>query len=187
MIIYFATSNKYKFEEVNPLFKKNNIKLRQLNIEKPELKDKSAEEIVKYAAEFLANKHNKNIIVEDTGIYFKAYKDFPGVHSKWIFLTIGYEGILKLLEGKNKEAYFKTVVGYCAPRKKPIIFYDTLKGNISKEVKCLDKDVMPYERIFIPKKFNKTLAEVHEKKGEFSHRIKAFKKLILNCLFCMNS
>lgn len=177
MKIFFVTNNRHKFSEVKEVFDKFKIEIEQIREDKPEDKSDEIAEVAKKAAEFLANKHKKPIIVDDTGVYFSAYNNFPGAHPKFIFQSIGYGGIFKLLEGKDRSAYFKTAAAYCEPGKKPIVFEAKCEGKISDEVYNAGDDIMPYERIFIPEGYSEVWAKIHDIKREISHRVKAFTKL----------
>ena len=71
-----------------------------------------------------------------------------------------------------------SVIGYCSPGKKAKVFEGKLPGRIILKVMKPRTDVLPYERIFVPKGFSKTVVELgFEKKNEISHRAKAFHKL----------
>ncbi len=178
MKLTFATQNKHKFQEAKAVLGKYNIHVEQLNVEKVEDKEKSVHEIAKSAAEQFANRYKKPIMVDDTGIFFKAYSNFPGANPRLMFECLGYEGLLKLLAGKERHAYFLCCVGFCMPKKKPVVFEGKLEGNITLVPFNMEKDVMPYERIFVPKGATKTLSSMtREQKNDISHRAKAFEKL----------
>ena len=176
MKISFVTQNKYKFDEVKEILGRFNIKVEHINVEKPE-KGKTIEEISKNAAEVLSQKLNKAVVVEDTGVFFNAYDNFPGKEPKKVFNRVGFKGLLDKLKEKKRKAYFKTVAAYCEPGKKAKLFVGVVNGRISEEVRCKDKDVMPYEKIFIPEGYDKVWAEIPEIKKKISHRVKAFERL----------
>jgi XTP/dITP diphosphohydrolase len=182
MDIYFATTNKHKIKEARLALRNSNVKIHALNAEKIEPENWAIEEIVRNNSKRIADENVKTVIVEDTGVFFEAFDDFPGNMPKRWFEKLGYEGLLgKFFEGdkevKNRRAYFKTVIGYCEPGKKPLIFVGIMKGSIGKEVRGLDKDVMAYERIFICKDGRYLCDYSRKEKDEISHRAKAFRKL----------
>lgn len=173
----FATSNKHKVEEVSAILKEYNIRVEHLNIRYNETRAETVEEVVKESISKLSKELRLELIIEDTGIFFKAYNNFPGPYPKIVFEKLGYDGIFKLLENKNREAYFKTVVGYCKPEKEPLLFEGIFDGIIANEIFDVDKNVMPYERIFIPNGYNVPLSSItREEKNKISHRAKAFRK-----------
>ena len=177
MKIYFVTTNKHKFQEVKDILKDYPIELEHLDMEYEENHDFSMEEITKQAAKKLSSELNKTIILEDTGLFFEAYPNFPGALPKFVINTLSFKGIFKLLEGESRKAYFKTVAAFCEPEKEPVLFEGIMKGEITKEVFNKDKDEMPYDKIFIPEGKDKTISDMSlEEKNSFSQRSKAFKK-----------
>ncbi len=179
MEIYLATSNKHKFEEVSKVFAEQGLELKQLTSEsKIENKDETLEQTAEDNAKRIADKTGKVVVVDDTGVFFKAYNDFPGVNPAWVFKRLGYEGLLKLLEGKEREAYFKTVIAYCEPGKEPKVFAEKFFGEITKEVYDKDLDRLPYERIFKMKDGRIMSSISREEKNQISHRAKAFRRLL---------
>jgi len=177
MKIVFITTNKFKFEEVGGILKDYPIELEQLSIEYEEDHDSSIEEIARSAAKKLSTEINKPIILEDTGLFFKAYEGFPGALPKFVFNTLGYKGIFKLIEGESRKAYFKTVAAYCEPNEDPVLFSGTMRGEITDEIYNKDQEAMPYDRIFIPEGKSKTISDMTlQEKNSLSQRAEAFKK-----------
>ena len=175
--IYFVTTNKHKFEEVQDVLKDYPIELEQLDLEYEENHDLGMEEIAKTAAKKLANKLNKPIILEDTGLFFEAYPGFPGALPKFVITTLGYKGIFKLLEGESKKAYFQTVAAFCEPGKEPVTFEGKLYGEFTNKVHNKDKDTMPYNRIFKVKGEDRTISDMTlQEFNAVSHRAKVFRK-----------
>ena len=178
MKIFFVTSNKHKAEEVKKVMEKYSIEIEHIDYEYDEPQDVDINEVSLRAAKSLAEKLGKPVCVDDTGIFFEAYPNFPGLVSKFIFYTIGYEGIFRLLSGKSKKAYFKTAAGYCEPGKEPLVFEGFMHGSIIDDVRNPEADCMPYNRIFIPEGETRTLSSMTEQeKLSFLQRTKAFSKL----------
>lgn len=135
------------------------------------------EEIAQKASQKLAQQLDRPVVLEDTGLFFEAYNGFPGALPKFVFSTIGYRGIFKLLEDEKRNTYFKTVAAYCEPDKDPVLFEGIMRGKITDKVYNKDKDEMPYDKIFIPEGKTKTVSDMTlEEKNSFSQRAKAFKK-----------
>jgi XTP/dITP diphosphohydrolase len=172
--VYLLTSNPGKVEEIKLLVKKFGIEVLAEDMEIPEIKSDSQEEIAIEKVKFATKKIKKHVITEDTGIYFEAYENFPGTNSRWIFESIGYEGILKILEGESRKAYFKTTVGFCEPGKEPEVFVGICKGEITEKIRGSPHPRLPYDAIFIPEGETRTFAEMtKEEKNKYSHRAKA--------------
>ncbi len=174
MKLFLVTGNKHKLQEARAVFSEYNIEVEQIDEEKHEPKDMNLKEIAEYNAKKFYEKYKKPIIVDDTGVFFKAYDNFPGNHPKLMFQTLGYKGLLKLLEGEDREVDFVTVVGFCDGILKT--FEGSLKCKADTKVNDKDIDVLPYERILLVNK--RPLSSFsREDKNKISHRAKAFRKV----------
>jgi len=96
------------------------------------------------------------VLVDDTGIYFDAYTDFPWALTKYIYKGIGLAWIQKLFDGeKNMKAHFQTVLWYMDDSlEEPLLFVWEIHGSLSfdrltKEWGEHDHH-LPYDLIFIP-------------------------------------
>lgn len=178
MIVNFVTTNKHKFEEAKLALRQYNIEVVQLNRPYEENHDESMTNIVRQAAQRMALEVKKPVAVEDTGLFFTAWPGFPGALPKFVWQTIGYKGIFKLLEDTDRGAYFKTVLGWCQPGEEPKLFSAVMRGVITKQVYNKNREFMPYDRIFIPAGEKVTISDMTmEKKNSFSQRGKVFRKL----------
>ncbi|MHA1238198.1 MAG: XTP/dITP diphosphatase [Candidatus Odinarchaeia archaeon] len=176
MKLFFATGNKNKVKEAQEILKQFGFEVEHLPIERVELQSDNLEEIASYSALEIANKVNKTVFVEDTGLFIEYLKGFPGPYSSYVYKTIGNEGILKLLRDvENRKAYFESVIAFCKPREKPVCVSARVYGRISKEIRG---ELWGYDPIFIPDEGNgKTYAEmgIYEK-NKISHRRKVLEK-----------
>ncbi|HEX9721688.1 MAG TPA: RdgB/HAM1 family non-canonical purine NTP pyrophosphatase [Candidatus Paceibacterota bacterium] len=177
MKVTFVTTNKHKFQEVQDILKNYAIELEHLDMEYEENHDSSLDEIARSAAKKLAEKLQKPVVLEDTGLFFEAYNNFPGALPKFVIHSIGFKGIFKLLQGESRKAYFKTMAAFCQPGQEPVLFEGIMRGEIAEEIHNQDKDEMPYDKIFIPKGKTKTISDMTlEEKNSFSQRAQAFRK-----------
>ena len=176
--LIFVTGNKGKVKEAEKKFEKFDIKVVQKDIGYPEPQVESLEEVANFGINFLKNKIDSPFIIEDAGIFIDSLKGFPGVYSKYVFYTIGCNGILKLLENKeNRHAVFKSLYAYYRPGKKTKLFLGKCEGKISDKI--IGSKGFGYDPIFIPKDHSKTFGEMEAtEKNMFSHRGKSLEKLI---------
>ena len=178
MKLYFVTTNPHKRAEVQAVLQPYGHEVEQLDREYDELQDASLAEIAASGARSIARDVNAPVMTDDTGFYFEAYNDFPGILSKFVYQALGYHGLLKLLEEEDRSAYSMSVAAYCEPDGEPVTFEGFTKGSISKEVYDQDADVQPFERIFIPEGYEVTSSKLsREEKNKISHRGQAFRKL----------
>ncbi|MBP2144342.1 XTP/dITP diphosphohydrolase [Methanococcus voltae] len=182
MKLLFATGNMNKVNEAKLILKNSKYEIEQLKIPYPELQG-TLEEVAEYGAKYVYDKYTLNkkiskdgsgIIVEDSGLFIESLREFPGTYSKFVQMTLGNEGILKLLGTcKKRNAYFKTVIGYYNGKELKT-FTGTVEGTISYKIKSNGYG-FAYDSIFIPKNHEKTFAEMlPEEKSDISHRKNAF-------------
>ena len=180
MKLFFVTSNEHKVEEVAHVLASHGIEVEQVDTELAEPDVGSQERVALYKAEQAYALVTKPVIVEDTGIYFKAYHDFPGIFAKRVYLGIGFKGLLKLLQGEDRRALFKVVIVLQWGKRKNQrkLFVGTLEGSMGSKLKKPHSKRLAYEKLFIPEGYSKTIVEMPlAEKNKFSHRAVAAKKL----------
>src|SRR3989344_606299 len=148
MQISIVTSNHGKFLEIKDILGKFGIRSIQEPIETKE-QGNTLEERCLSKPQDAYSKLQKPLIVDDTGLFFEAFENFPGPFPKKVFTELGFDGILEKLKGKNRQAYFKTLICYIG--KTGHKFFDgSVNGKISDKVFDGGHKSLPYDRIFIP-------------------------------------
>ncbi|MCX8158105.1 MAG: hypothetical protein N3D73_00360 [Candidatus Diapherotrites archaeon] len=173
--LFFVTGNKHKFQEIKSILKNINLKQIDIKISEPDLKE---EEVALHKAREAFKKIKKPLIVEDTGVYFSAYRNFPGNLAKRVYESIGFKGLIALLKStKNKKGYFKTVICY-KDAKREKIFLGKMRVKFLTKIVAKHKDRLPYEKIAYHEKLKKVICDLKkEEKNKISHRAKAARKL----------
>ncbi|MFA5101859.1 MAG: XTP/dITP diphosphatase [Candidatus Thermoplasmatota archaeon] len=176
--IYFITGNKGKVKEATEKLRPLGFSVVQKDLGYPEVQADSLEEVAAWGASYVREKLNQPFILEDAGLFIESFQGFPGVYSKYVFFTIGLDGILRLLEGvENRNAVFRSVYAYCEPGKKPVILIGECTGVIAK--KKQGTHGFGYDPIFLPHGAQKTFGEMTvDEKNQFSHRARALEKLL---------
>ena len=176
--ITLVTSNKNKVREFKKVLEPE-IKVKHIELEYPELRSDEPEEIVEMASRQLSDSVGKAVVVEDSGLFIKSLSGFPGTCTKYIFVRIGNEGILKVMEKvRDRKCHYKSAIGYCEPGKKAVSFFGIEEGKISRSVK--GKYGWGQDPIFIPEKEKKTYGELRKDKEKYSvnvFRRRALEKL----------
>jgi len=156
--INFVTSNSGKVREFKQILEPE-IKVNHIQISYPEIRSENPEEIARHSAQELAERLKKNVVVEDSGLFIKSLNDFPGTYSATIHKKIGLNGILKLMEGvQDRTCFYRSVVSYCEPDKKPVSFLGEEKGKIAESIR--GNFGFGHDPIFIPEGSNKTYGEM---------------------------
>ena len=185
--LLFFSNNKNKIIEIKKIFNKFNLELLSLNdlniSNEPEETGKTFEENAKIKSDYGFNKTGIPCFADDSGICIESLNWKPGVLSKRFlnnFKTYEscFESIIKSTKKNSKQnAYFKTSISLTFKNNQNVIFNGKIDGKIAEKVKGVFG--FGYDPIFIPKNYNKTLAELSTKeKNEISHRSIAVTKLI---------
>jgi XTP/dITP diphosphohydrolase len=177
--LWFVTQNPHKYQEARRVLDPFGIKIRTLDSPKTEIQSTNLGEIAKFAAEEAAKKHNRTVVIEDSGLFVNALNGFPGPYSSYVHATIGIEGLLRLMRRpRRREAYFQASLALASPRDSCVEFSGKVYGTISH--KSAGTGGFGFDPIFIPKGARKTFAQGgKEFKDKDSHRAIAFRKLAL--------
>lgn len=178
MEILFATSNPHKLSEAREILEPAGVIVKQVRIEYPEIRADDVIEVAREGALYVSSRLKKAVIVEDTGLFIKSLRGFPGIYSKYVLNTIGKQGILKLMRDIGERyAEFRCCIGFCKPEIKPITFTGIVRGKIATEIR--GSYGFGYDPIFIPENSTKTYGEMRaSEKNRISHRKKAFMKFL---------
>lgn len=155
--ITYVTGNWAKILSARQMLEPLGFDVEQVKMDVPELQDDSIEEVAKYSAKWASEKLQCAVLKNDSGLCVDALNGFPGPYTHYVEDTLGEDGILKLLEGKeNRKAYFVEVLAYCEYGSEPIVFKSITPGTIA-----LEKSGTygwSWDFIFIPETADKTLA-----------------------------
>jgi len=177
--LWFVTQNAHKYQEARRILDPFGIKIRMLASPKTEIQSTDLGEIAKVAAEEAAEKHNRRVLVEDSGLFVRVLNGFPGPFSSYVHETIGVEGLLRLMSRQTRrEAYFQASLALASPQDSSQEFSGKVHGTISH--KSVGTNGFGFDPIFIPTGTRKTFAQGGNRfKDKYSHRATAFRKLAL--------
>jgi len=164
--IIFVTHNKGKVKSAEKYFK--NIKLSTIDFELDEPRSDDIQEIAKSKVIQAYEMVKKPCIALDTDFRIDELNGFPRAFVNFSLETIGIEGILKLMENKNNRACaFNECLAY-HDGKKIHYFYGKHPGQLSNEIQGIDRKEKWSDLwyVFIPKGFNKTLAQMNEQERD---------------------
>jgi XTP/dITP diphosphohydrolase len=180
-VVFFATSNINKFNEVRSILRQYDISVGMLKLKGDEIQSDSLKEIAQKSVIYAYKRCQLPIFVEDAGLFINELNGFPGPYAAYVYKTIHNSGILKLMDDKKKrDAKFRSVIGYCDQEtiSEPTCFEGEVNGQITlAERKELGKSGFGFDPIFQPSGNEKTFAEMTlVEKNRYSHRAIAIRK-----------
>ena len=171
--IVVVTTSKNKLAEINEILGTNH-KVSGLDI--PEIQSLDLEEVITHKAREAYQKIKKPILVEDVSFEIKALKGLPGTFIKFFLKTLGTEGTVALVKGKNTKTKVTTAAAIY-DGKKLKIFEGTIYGTLSP--KDRGEYGFGFDKVFIPVGYKQTLAQMPPSlKNKISHRAKALRQVL---------
>jgi len=166
--LHFITSNSGKVKSLQAALDKLKapVTVKQYAMKLDEIQADDPEEISQQKARDAFKELKKPLVVEDSGFCINALNGFPGVYSRYILDTIGADGIMKLMEGKeDRSCHFTAVATFIDAQGKIISFRDSRAGKsqIAKKKDTISKDhplawSADLWKIYMPEGSNKTLS-----------------------------
>jgi len=170
MSLTFVTSNQYKLEEAQQILDR---KLERSIVEIDEIQSLEIEEVIEAKAKEAYERLGKPLIVTDTGLYIQDLDGFPGALIKWMYQSLGNQGISNIAGGSNAEA--KTVIGFYDGESLKT-YTGVVKGEITKKPR--GNKGFGWDPVFRPGGSEKSFGEMEdEEKNSFSMRKNAFEKM----------
>ena len=168
--VIFVTHNKGKIASAKKYLKDVNLKIFEYELEEPRSDD--IKYISKYKVMEAYRLVNEPCISLDCGFWIDELNGFPRAFVNYSLETIGIEGILKLMEGKEKRTCkFTECLSYYDGKELKQFMGEHL-GTLSKKIlgNDTDKKWSDLWYIYKPYGYNKTLAQMTEEERE--NRIK---------------
>jgi XTP/dITP diphosphohydrolase len=167
-----VTSNRGKLEEFRSALAPLDVEVQHSEEECDEIQADTLREVVLSCLDQLEAKRLKDIVIDDSGLFVHALDGFPGVYSSYVLRTIGMDGILRLLDGKDdRSAHFECCIGASLGGRRL-----TVTGRSEGTIAAAPSGTggFGFDPIFVPSGFYRTFAEISitEKNG-ISHRGRA--------------
>ena len=107
--LYFASSNKHKFQETKKILESFGVKIKFYKIELEEIQSNSLSEVASKKVINAFEVLKKPVIIEDDGLFIDSLGNFPGVYSSYVFKTIGNKGILRLVSDTRAAKFVSNI------------------------------------------------------------------------------
>jgi XTP/dITP diphosphohydrolase len=181
-ILYFATGNSGKFEEVKNYLEayEPSIELLQYSEDIEEIQSLDQKKVAIDKAKKVWQRLKKPVLVDDSGIYLTKYNNFPGTLTKYVYQGIGFLGIQSLIDNENNGAYFQLQLVYIYGDDAYEIFEGRCDGKIIRPSTVQAKHGLPWDLVFSPTGSTKTYSELYDSEEfyKYSYRIAALKKFL---------
>jgi len=161
--INYVTTNRGKVQSLQGHLAVYGIEVEQRPIDLPEPRSSDVNFIAQQKAIAAYQILNEPLVVLDAGFYISSLNGFPRAFANFVLETIGLEGILKLVEGKERTCEFKECLAYMDEKSaEPVCFLSHIEGSLAKEPKgSMQKHLWStLALIFIPKHSSLTLGEL---------------------------
>ncbi|MCA0149846.1 hypothetical protein LCD52_13685 [Rossellomorea vietnamensis] len=163
--IIFVTTNKGKIASAQKEL--TNIKVLPIEAELSEPRSDDIKEIAKQKVLQAYSIVKKPCIALDSGFFISTLNGFPRAYVNHMLDTIGIEGILKLMHGEeNRACEFRSCLAYYDGEE--MRFFESRSPGVIAEKIRGSENVNSWSDlwyIFIPRHFQKTMAEFDE--GDF--------------------
>lgn len=172
MRLTLITSNQGKLAEFRSALAPLGLEVLHSDEECDEIQADTLEEVVRSCLAQLKHRGLSNMVIDDSGLFVHALGGFPGVYSSYVLRTIGMDGVLRLLEGReDRGAHFECCIG-ASLGGEDIIVHGRCDGTIA--TRPSGREGFGFDPIFVPSGFERTFAEISitEKNG-ISHRGRA--------------
>lgn len=163
MRVYFVTMNEMKFSEARSYVEafaaeaRANVSIQHVKRELPELMTADIEAVVRGKAVEAYRLFGRPCVVEHSGLFMTALHNLPGVLGKMIWDSLQGRMCSFLLQGEERDAVARSVVGYCDGRRIRLYRGET-PGSIAE---CpLGDYKLTWDPIFIPLGSDKTYGEL---------------------------
>lgn len=180
--LHFVTGNPVKYEEASSFFAKHapHITLKQLDVDLVEIQTLDQTAIAVDKARQAWNLLKKPVMVDDTCVYFERYQDFPGTMTKFVYKTLGLDGIFKLMETGDRMS-IRIVLVFMDGEDSCTIIEDTVHGTFDKTQRLdLHRREAPFDTVFMPDGIEKTMdiLRLNNEDEQYRYRLRALHKFI---------
>lgn len=173
MELVFATSNKGKFLTLQCELSPFGIEVKQVPLDLPEPRSDDVDEIAKVKARTAYQQLHQPVVAMDAGFYIDSLNGFPKAFVNFALQTISLEGILRLVEGKDRRAEFRESLCYFDDTMSETkCFTAHIRGTLTEEKRgqLSERDWSPLALIFQLEGQAKTLAQMTAEEHEAWHK-----------------
>ncbi len=172
--IRFVSGNKFKIAEAEQILSAVGVAVVPVALKIEELQITDTPKLVRDKLLKAFGKIRRPLFVEHTGLYLKQLNMLPGGLTQVFWDALGAELFTERFGRSDTQVIAKTTVAYCDGRR----IYQ-FEGEIEGEVVATPRGSRDFQWdcVFQPKGYDKTFAELGDKKNEISMRRLALNEL----------
>lgn len=172
MKLGLVTSNRHKLEEYRHGLERLGVEIELVKADCEEIQTDTLQKVVRSCIEQLKDQGHRNFMLDDSGLFVPSLNGFPGVYSAYVMETIGCQGMLRLIDGLDRQARFECCIGVCSDELGEFSVTGVSPGRIIYEERGTGG--FGYDPIFVPDGDERTFAQMDMlSKNQHSHRGKA--------------
>ncbi|MCL5436753.1 MAG: hypothetical protein M1549_02675 [Candidatus Dependentiae bacterium] len=179
--IFYATGNRGKFEDLHTFLKHSapEITLLQFAEELPELQSTDQRFVAIEKAKEAWRRLHRPVLIDDAGIYFERYDDFPGVFTKYFYRGVGFAGIQRLVP-VGDPVYYQLHLVYAYGDSEHAVFVGRCDGTLVYPSEFPLNPPLPFDTLFVPRGETRTFAELRALGilEPYDHRVAACKDFL---------
>jgi len=177
MKISIVTGNKGKLAEYRAALGSLGMEVEMSGLDCNEIQADTLEEVAADCLRQLEAQGAGNVLLDDSGLFVHALGGFPGVYSSYAMRTLGWEGLLKLLDGvSDRGAHFECCIAASLDGRRIIV-----KGRCDGRIALgpSGQGGFGFDPVFVPDGYDRTFSEMPmEEKNRVSHRGRALAALM---------
>ena len=170
--LVFVTSRAEKAREAERM----GFPVERLDLDLPEPQALDPSEIVEEKARLAYRALSRPVLVEDSGLAFRAWGGFPGALVKWVEKSAGVAALARMLDAfPDRSATAICAIAYCDGAE--VI---TARGETSGSIASAPRggNGFGWDVLFVPEGSQRTFAEMSSsEKDSLSHRRRAWESL----------
>lgn len=180
-LLYYVTGNPSKFKlfaQFIPASAGIEFKQFAYNLIEEQIEDQ--QEIALSKAKQAWDQLKSPLLVDEVGVYFHKYNNFPGAFTKFVYKGLGLEGIYKLMEDGDSLS-IELIVVYVFGESEYKVFTTKVSGIFKKPSDKKHDHNAPFDLVFVPEGFDKSYVELEQLPkiyDEIYFRSLAMKKII---------
>lgn len=175
MKLTIVTGNTKKYTEMSRALADLGIETERMDGDIDEIQNLDGAKVVADKALKAYALAEKPVLVDDSGIYFEQYKNFPGTYSKYLFKAIGYDGIFKLVKEGDKATFICYVAYMDGMLAAPMVMRGVYPGTITEDFPRDETNEMPYAPMYVPHNSVVRMSDMTPEERSLDHRHQALK------------